>query len=1089
MRASGLKTRFAVIVSLFMLITAVLVGLVFYLGIDKYASQQKLDDFEHQINTHGLVLNSKLRMFKEDLQYLIATPPIQGLVRADQHNGKDPVDKSSLQQWRDRLGIIFSQYLKSKPVYTQIRLIKADDAAEIVRAHKEHGEVEIVPEGNLQKKKGREYVKNTLALKKGQIYISNIELNRENGVISQPYAPVIRVASPVYGDNGVLFGLVVINIDFTRALHDIEEISNLNKTVLTGGHDLYFTNSAGDYLIHPQRDKSFAFEFGEPLRIQEDFPVFARFFSMDLSDDNTVSSARFETTVGDRNKVAYFSKIYFDELNTERFFGVAIVVDYERMVAPLRVLRNDSVLLTILLVLLGSASAVFIATLLTRNISDIANAVFRYGNGETDLAIPVNTTDEVGLLARSFNSMIRKVNERDRQLRENQQQFSSIVSLAEEGIISIDDNHRIVLFNLSAEKIFGYKSEEITGKDLSLLLPQYSKQKHQGLVAEFERSGVASRKIGSVERNGLEITGMTKSGKSVPLEATVSQAVVDGKKIFTTILRDVSGKKKEEIRLRISMDRLSQAQEVASMGSFVWNSEAMEMDWSDGMFNVLGYDSHRDLPSLQKIMDRVHDEDIPFFNAEVERVFKSNKSVDIKVRSSLQHNGSDRQFHVCIQPWKPEEAFGHDLSRDKAIGIIQDITELYRAEQDKQELQKQLQQSQKMEAIGQLTGGIAHDFNNILASIMGYTSLARERFARDNEKLSSYLSEVETAGGRARDLISQMLTFSRGGSSEPCTLQMRVVVKDSLKLLASTIPSSIMVKSHYENDLPKVLLDPVQLQQLVMNLCINARDSIQGSGEIDIRVYTSDPVDDAVCIACKQQIQTDNVVLEIKDSGSGIDSVLLDRIFDPFFSTKAVGKGTGMGLSMVHGIVHEHGGHIQVDSQPGEGSTFRLYFPAVSAEKISTEAEVDNKKIQQLPSELPVKNYRVLVVDDERTVAGFLKELLGSKGYDVVIETDSERAVSLFERDPYSFNAVITDQTMPKLTGVELAKKLFKVRSEIPIILCTGFSEEVDEKLAFDIGIHAYLDKPVNPSQLCQLLSRLIKENLSLFKHEESNVV
>jgi nitrogen-specific signal transduction histidine kinase/ActR/RegA family two-component response regulator len=396
---------------------------------------------------------------------------------------------------------------------------------------------------------------------------------------------------------------------------------------------------------------------------------------------------------------------------------------------------------------------------------------------------------------------------------------------------------------------------------------------------------------------------------------------------------------------------------------------------------------------------------------------------------------------------------------------------------ERQQLQKQLQQSQKMEAIGQLTGGIAHDFNNMLSGILGYTELAREELAQQgNEQVEGYLNQVYNSGTRARDLVAQMLAFSRGGEGECEPLKLAPMIRESLKMLGSTLPSSIEVDLQLDDDDQFVMTNPVQVHQIVMNLCINARDAMEGQGHITIKLQrVSCPVGDysivTECYSCHQRVFGDYIELIVRDNGPGIQPEQLDRIFDPFFTTKEVGKGSGMGLSMVHGIMHDHGGHVLVESVLGKGTTFTLLFPVVE-----TQVETVNKlESSTCASSRKALEGSIMVVDDEATVGSFIGELLKSKGCQVTVETDSQAALSQFMGDPDVYDLVVTDQTMPGMTGVELSQALLAICPDLPVILCTGYSEQVDEARALSLGLCGYVKKPIDTKVFLELIEKLLR--------------
>ena len=409
-----------------------------------------------------------------------------------------------------------------------------------------------------------------------------------------------------------------------------------------------------------------------------------------------------------------------------------------------------------------------------------------------------------------------------------------------------------------------------------------------------------------------------------------------------------------------------------------------------------------------------------------------------------------------------------ELADDLAFGIA-----TLRAQIEREQLQRQLQQAQKMEAIGQLTGGIAHDFNNILGCIMGYTSLALDRYGGNSDtKLTDYLNEVYKAGERARDLIAQMLAFSRSSvSNNAQPLAPGPLVKEAVKLLQSTLPSSIHLHTEIDINVSNVKIDPVHMHQLVMNLCINARDAMDGEGQIDVLISQVSGVE-AECDSCHEHVKGDFVELAVRDTGSGLDASVIERIFDPFFTTKKIGKGTGMGLSIVHGIVHEHEGHILLENASGGGCVFRLLFPAVTEQ-----VEVTETKATGISRDLSRANEgQLMVVDDDESMATLLTDMLCFAGYQVTKCINSVQALSLFKKNPQSFDLVITDQTMPGITGVELAKKMLHLRSDIPIILCTGYSEKIDNQTAEKLGVKQYLQKPVRADVLLESVAKILND-------------
>ena len=391
-----------------------------------------------------------------------------------------------------------------------------------------------------------------------------------------------------------------------------------------------------------------------------------------------------------------------------------------------------------------------------------------------------------------------------------------------------------------------------------------------------------------------------------------------------------------------------------------------------------------------------------------------------------------------------------------------DVTEKFHREQEQRTLERQLQQAQKMELIGHLTGGVAHDFNNILASILGYTELIQMKSGKDlKPDTAKYLGEILQAGIRGKELVQQLLTFSQKREAVAMTLFVPPIVKEVVKLLQSILPRAISITSRLEKDLPQVLMSPVQLHQILMNLGVNARDAISGSGQIEFSVASVTLGKGMVCESCHSAYSGNYLVLSVRDSGCGIPVEHRAKIFDPFFTTKRVGSGSGLGLSVLHGIVHSADGHLELHSESGKGSEFRVYLPA------QAQSQPERRK-QQRP--LPVMDNglsaHVLVVDDEPAIVAMLQALLEDAGCRVSGFTSPVAALELFRNNPQAVDLLITDFTMPELTGLDLARAVLSDRPEMPVILCTGYSALIDESTAHSMGIRRFLLKPVPSATL-----------------------
>ena len=393
------------------------------------------------------------------------------------------------------------------------------------------------------------------------------------------------------------------------------------------------------------------------------------------------------------------------------------------------------------------------------------------------------------------------------------------------------------------------------------------------------------------------------------------------------------------------------------------------------------------------------------------------------------------------------------------VGIIEDITERKQAEEERANLEKQLLQSHKMEAIGTLAGGIAHDFNNILAIINGYTEMAMDK--NQNENMEQDLREILNGSQRATNLVKQILTFSRQDDHEMKPLDIKVLLKEAVKFLRSSIPTTIEINQQLTEESCNILADPTQMHQIIMNLCTNASHAMKvAGGTLKIELANVELAKDE--IPSHPDLQTGHYVkLTISDTGHGIDPALIQNIFDPFFTTKSVDEGTGLGLSVVYGIVKSHGGIINVYSEPDKGAAFHVYLPRITYGEYM---KVDRRKPVTGGTE------RILFVDDEPALVDLGRRMLSSLGYYVTSVLSSVAALHLFQAKPESFDLVITDMTLPKMTGIDLSRELLKIRPNIPIILCSGIKDSDTEAQVKAMGIKAYIMKPLTKRELANAI-------------------
>ena len=391
--------------------------------------------------------------------------------------------------------------------------------------------------------------------------------------------------------------------------------------------------------------------------------------------------------------------------------------------------------------------------------------------------------------------------------------------------------------------------------------------------------------------------------------------------------------------------------------------------------------------------------------------------------------------------------------------IYEDLTE-------RKHLEIQLRQAQKMEAVGTLAGGIAHDFNNILLAVMGNAEISLYSLPEQSPVRSS-IEQILKASERARDLVKQILTFSRQSEYELKPIKVSVIVQEALKLLRASLPTTIEIRHRITADRDTILADPTQIHQVLMNLCTNADHAMRERGGVLNVSLSNATLDFEAAVKYPDLRPGSYLQLTVSDTGHGMPPEVLERIFDPYFTTKEKGVGTGLGLAVIHGIVIKMNGAISVDSQLGQGTTFCVFFPLTEVKDTLESRDIEA---------VPLGNERILFVDDEEFIADLGKQMLERLGYDVVVRTSSIEALKAFQARPDKFDLIITDMTMPQMTGEKLAQKLLEIRPDIPIILCTGYSATISENKAKEMGIKGFVMKPFVIQELAKMIRRVLEE-------------
>ena len=437
---------------------------------------------------------------------------------------------------------------------------------------------------------------------------------------------------------------------------------------------------------------------------------------------------------------------------------------------------------------------------------------------------------------------------------------------------------------------------------------------------------------------------------------------------------------------------------------------------------------------------------------------------------NLEHQFTHKDGRTLILETSGEPIFAEESDFKGYRGVTRDVTEKKMLESEHARMQKELLQSQRMESLGQLAGGIAHDFNNLLGIITGYADFILNTQLKDSDdKINDYVLQIKTAGDRASNLVKQLLIFSRSENEKSIKVQLGDLLEETGTVIRASLPSTIELNIDKSPDVPSVLINPVQLHQILINLASNARDAMDGSGRLTIQLKFTRNLD-CISSVSNKPVLGDWVELSVTDTGLGMDDALIDNIFNPFFTTKDVGRGTGLGLSVVYGIMEKCGGHILIDSVLGEGTTFRLLFPPQAN---GNQLTADNNQTE--PAISPAVGKQIMVVDDEKMLGNFLTELLEDNGYQCSYFENAVEALDCIKQEPERYSMLITDQTMPKMTGLDLILELKVLLPELPMILCSGYSDKIEAEKAEEIGV-SFFTKPVDSKELLTRVAKLLSE-------------
>jgi PAS domain S-box-containing protein len=621
------------------------------------------------------------------------------------------------------------------------------------------------------------------------------------------------------------------------------------------------------------------------------------------------------------------------------------------------------------------------------------------------------------------------------------------VESAPSGLLMVDSEGRIVLVNREIERLFGYPREELLGQPAELLVPEGLRDGHRGFRAQFFTAPQV-RAMGA----GRDLYGRRKDGSQVPVEIGLTPVVTDEGLFVLSSVVDISARRRAEARFRAAVESSPAGMVmVDSGGRIVLVNREVERMFGWDRDELLGQPMEILVP--ERFRSHHPGYRAGFFRSPDARAMGRGRDL-----FGLRKDGSELPVEIGLNPIETEEG-------TFVLASVVDISLRKQEERERRELERQLRQLQKMEAVGTLAGGIAHDFNNILGAIMGFGELLRGAVAEDQGRRD--LEELLAFTRRGKELVQRIQAFGKRKDGTHVPLNLEGHLGEVASLVRSSFPPNLTIECRVQPDASRIMGDPTALHQVFMNLAVNAAQAMPGGGRLEME---SEPlyVTDSRARAHPYLQEGHYVLVSVRDTGVGIDPEVQGRVLEPFFTTKAPGHGSGLGLAIVHGIVREHGGALEIESAPGEGTTVRVILPSVDLNGLEESMAAAN----DLPRGQGV---RILYVDDEPGLGEVGRRRLEELGYQVVLAADGAEALRLFQEEPEGFDLVVSDYLMPGMNGLELARWITGIRPGVPVVMLTGYIDDLPQEEILAAGVTTLLGKPATARELVTAIARALE--------------
>jgi PAS domain S-box-containing protein len=1018
-RGLTLTTQLAIAMITLVAIAVFAVGYLSYRNLEQTLLPRVLDRIETHSKLMATDLQSYVRGARADVTTFSSHAAAHGMVTAHFNGGIDPVDHITYAAWRERLERRIAADLAAKPAYSLFRFIGVEDGGrELLRVDRSGpgGAIRIVPDAELPQKGDRSFFQDTIRLAAGDLYVSPIDLNQKTRTI-----PTLRVAAPVYAPDGKPFGIVIINVDMGPAFERLRKPTRQ-------GEQVYIVATNGDYLVHPDKSREFGSQFDKPANWQADFPYFAQLLGGTESGAAVVDDAD-----GKPGGAALATAL----LAGKQWIGVIETVPNSVFMAPAKAIRNTSLVVGLIAVLCAAALAVIVARSLTGPILHLTAAVERLGRPDA-IPIPVDAGGETGVLARAFARAVDEANAKATALEERRRIFETSQDL----ILISDSWGTLVQVSPSAEAILGYRPEEMIGRNgIEFIHPGDLEQARREMRDARRGARLHNADSRYIHKNGRAVTLSWMGAWSEP----VQRHFFVGRDMTESRLAQETLRESEQLARNIIETSLDAFVQMDESGRILnWNSQAERIfGWSraDALGqNVFALMGQRDGRGPLKLAFE------GFLRSGRAQVVMPRRQVQIRRR-----DGSEFAAELSVTALKTRNGFVFN-------GFVRDLTEKIAAED-------RIRQSEKMEAIGQLTGGIAHDFNNILTVITGTIEILADAVAKEPQ-LAAITRMIDEAAARGADLTQHLLAFARRQPLQPRETDINMLILDTAKLLRPTLGEHVEIETGFKSEACVAIVDPNQLATAIINLALNSRDAMPGGGKLTLEtglVYLDE----------NYAGQNDDVrpgpyaVIAVSDTGFGIPAAILDRVFDPFFTSKGPGKGTGLGLSMVYGFIKQSAGHIKVYSEEGQGTTVRMYLPPGTGAAMLAESGPE--------AEHEGGHETILVVEDDRLVREYVLTQLHSLGYVTLAAASAAEALALVGKNE-KFDLLFTDVIMPgAMNGRQLADAMVTARPDLKVLFTSGYTENaIIHHGRLDQGV-LLLAKPYRKSDLAKMIRKALE--------------